>query len=133
MANFAYDPLNYEFLSKHNILIIFLDLLISANEKLIEHGIVGLSNFCHEPQIIQLQLLEDKNLELIQSLLEYDNPRILSPALTTLIFLQTVSSPQKKILTKETETRIEQLLKEVESGVKPTKLKNLLLILKEST
>lgn len=133
MANFAYDPLNYEFLSKHNILIIFLDLLISANEKLIDHGIVGLSNFCHEPQIIQLQLLEDKNLELIQSLLEYDNPRILSPALTTLIFLQTVSSPQKKILTKETETRIEQLLKEVESGVKPTKLKNLLLILKEST
>lgn len=133
MANFAYDPLNYEYLSKHNILIIFLDLLISANEKLIEHGIAGLSNFCHEPQIIQLQLLEDKNLELIQSLLEYDNPRILSPALTTLIFLQTVSSPQKKILTKETETRIEQLLKEVESGVKPTKLKNLLLILKEST
>lgn len=130
LANFAYDPLNYQYLSKHNVLVIFLDLLQSANEKLIEHGITGICNFCQDPQI-QLQLLEERSLESIQNLLESDNPRILSPALTTLVFLQ--SEGQVLKLTNESEVRLNQLLREVESGEKPNKLKNLLLILKENS
>lgn len=130
LANFAYDPLNYEYLTKHNAIIVFLDLLISCNEKLIEHGICGLCNYCHEPEI-RLQLLEEKNLELIQNLLESNNTRILSHALTTLIFLQTDNNT--RIITRESLNRVNELLQEVESGVQSKKLRNLLLILQETT
>lgn len=128
LANFAYDPLNFEYLTKHSAIVVFLDLLVSRNEKLIEHGATGISNFCHEPQIHQ-QLLEDKNLELIQTLLESNNPRILSPALTTLIYLQT--GVDKRIISAVTRTRVEELLKGVEAEEKPSKLRNLLQILKD--
>lgn len=46
LANFAYDPINYEFLKKSSVLEIFLHLLVSGNEKLTLHGITGICNFC---------------------------------------------------------------------------------------
>ena len=110
------------------MLVVFLDVLVSSNEKLIEHGITGICNFCNEPQTHQ-ELLEVKNRELIQNLLGYNNPRILAPALTTLIYLR--EGCEETLLTKNTKDRIAELLKEVESGIKPSKLRNLLLILRE--
>lgn len=128
MANFAYDPLNFEFLVKHTVVLIFLDCLVSGNQKLQEHGITGLCNFVHEPQI-RLQLLEEATLELIQNLLESNCSRILAPALTTLVFLQTEN--KAAILTTESASRVGELLREVEREEKPARLKNLLITLKE--
>lgn len=44
LANFAYDPINFEFLRKLNVLELFLDCLTEENEKLIELGIGGICN-----------------------------------------------------------------------------------------
>ncbi|KAK1285936.1 hypothetical protein QJS10_CPB20g01260 [Acorus calamus] len=49
LANFAYDPYNYNFLRQLNILELFLDCLTEPNEKLIEFGAGGICNACVDP------------------------------------------------------------------------------------
>jgi hypothetical protein len=44
LANFAYDPFNYDILRKLHVLDLFMDCLTEANEKLIEFGVGGLCN-----------------------------------------------------------------------------------------
>lgn len=46
LANFAYDPINYDFLRKSNVPDLFLYLIVSGNEKLTLHGIAGICNLC---------------------------------------------------------------------------------------
>lgn len=129
LANFAYDPLNYEYLKKHNVLLIFLDLLVSCNEKLIEHGIAGICNFCLDEQV-QALLFEDNHLELIQNLLDYTNKeRILLPTVTILILLaETTAKPE--VLSRTVLERVDALLASAEDRSRD-RLRNYLLILKE--
>lgn len=123
--------MNYEFLTKHKVILIFLDLLVSGNDKLIEHGITGICNYCHDPAI-RHQLLEERgHLELIRNLLELNNPRILAPTLSTLLFLQEDANGVDKVVNRSLIDRVEELLKEAEAQERPSKLKNLLLLLKE--
>ncbi|XP_028800604.1 armadillo repeat-containing protein 7-like [Neltuma alba] len=49
LANFAYDPYNYNFLRQLNVLELFLDCLTEPNEKLVEFGIGGICNACADP------------------------------------------------------------------------------------
>ncbi|KAH9306298.1 hypothetical protein KI387_010702, partial [Taxus chinensis] len=49
LANFAYDPYNYNFLRKLNVLDLFLDCLTEPNEKLVEFGAGGICNSCADP------------------------------------------------------------------------------------
>ncbi|CAI5469863.1 unnamed protein product [Closterium sp. Yama58-4] len=44
LANFAYDPVNYDYLRKLNVLELFLDCLTEENTKLIDFGMGGLCN-----------------------------------------------------------------------------------------
>ncbi|KAL4299499.1 hypothetical protein AHAS_Ahas17G0107000 [Arachis hypogaea] len=46
LANFAYDPYNYNFLRQLNILELFLDCMTEPNEKLVEFGVGGICNSC---------------------------------------------------------------------------------------
>lgn len=46
LANFSYDPLNYEYLKDSNAIELFLQLLSSSNPNLTLHGIAGLCNLC---------------------------------------------------------------------------------------
>lgn len=46
LANFAYDPINYEHMYKLNVLDLFLDSLTESDPKLIEFAIGGLCNCC---------------------------------------------------------------------------------------
>lgn len=46
LANFAYDPINYDFLKKVKAFDLFLELLDDVNPVLVGHGIAGLCNFC---------------------------------------------------------------------------------------
>lgn len=46
LANFAYDPINWDYLKKAQTLKLFVELLDSANEKLQLHGTSGLCNIC---------------------------------------------------------------------------------------
>lgn len=44
LANFAYDPVNYEYIKQLHILDIFLEQLSEPNEDLIHFGLAGLCN-----------------------------------------------------------------------------------------
>lgn len=46
LANFAYDPINFEYLKDALAIELFLDLLTNVNAKLIRHGLAGLCNSC---------------------------------------------------------------------------------------
>ncbi|KAL4364740.1 hypothetical protein AHAS_Ahas07G0036300 [Arachis hypogaea] len=46
LANFAYDPYNYNFLRQLNVLELFLDCMTEPNEKLVEFGVGGICNCC---------------------------------------------------------------------------------------
>ncbi len=47
LANFAYDPINFEAFRKLNILDLFLDHLDEPNAKLVEFAIGGICNCCN--------------------------------------------------------------------------------------
>ncbi|KAI4299656.1 hypothetical protein L6164_033092 [Bauhinia variegata] len=49
LANFAYDPYNYNFLRQLNVLELFLDCITEPNEKLVEFGVGGICNSCADP------------------------------------------------------------------------------------
>lgn len=44
LANFAYDPINFEFLRKLKVLDLFLEQLSQNNEQLLNFGLAGLCN-----------------------------------------------------------------------------------------
>nr|XP_024384622.1 armadillo repeat-containing protein 7-like [Physcomitrium patens] len=44
LANFAYDPFNFEYLRALNVLDLFLDCLAEPNEKLVEFSLGGICN-----------------------------------------------------------------------------------------
>uniref|UniRef100_T1JBB6 Armadillo repeat-containing domain-containing protein n=1 Tax=Strigamia maritima TaxID=126957 RepID=T1JBB6_STRMM len=46
LANFAYDPINYQFLRDLNVLDLFLDNLTTDDSQLVEFAIGGLCNLC---------------------------------------------------------------------------------------
>ncbi|KAJ4961219.1 hypothetical protein NE237_021129 [Protea cynaroides] len=50
LANFAYDPYNYNFLRQLNVLELFLDCITEPNEKLVEFGAGGICNSCVDPE-----------------------------------------------------------------------------------
>lgn len=128
LANFAYDPINYEYLKKHSILNIFLDLLSSSNEKLIEHGLTGVCNFCTDEQI-RLVILEESNLELLRLLLQLTNEQIILKILTTFALIITEEN-KLRILLPDVRDRIQELLALSEEKIY-SRIKNYLLILKE--
>ncbi|XP_039689572.1 armadillo repeat-containing protein 7 [Medicago truncatula] len=49
LANFAYDPYNFNFLRQLNVLELFLDCVTEPNEKIIEFGVGGICNSCVDP------------------------------------------------------------------------------------
>lgn len=44
LANFAYDPINYEFLRKLSVIDLFLDQLSEENVHFVQFGLGGLCN-----------------------------------------------------------------------------------------
>lgn len=86
LANFAYDPLNYHYLRELKIVELFLDNLFDVNPFLVEYSIKGICNLVNDP-VNQEIIFSGDGIERIKRLVYTDNPAILCPALTTLIFL----------------------------------------------
>ncbi|XP_065360972.1 armadillo repeat-containing protein 7 isoform X2 [Calliphora vicina] len=81
LANFAYDPINWDYLKTAEVLKLFFELLQTPNEKFQLHGSAGLCNICldHEAHnyIVKSQnfnkikdlLIKTKNLNVILNIL----------------------------------------------------------------
>ncbi|KAH9515443.1 Armadillo repeat-containing protein 7 [Bulinus truncatus] len=92
LANFAYDPINYEYFKKLNIVDIFLDCLEENNDKLIEFSIGGVCNCCLDKELKQ-HILNSDGLGLVIKCLSRPQENTVMSAITTLMYLIT---PQSK-------------------------------------
>lgn len=92
LANFAYDPINYEFLRKLGVLDLFLDLLSDGNVTLKQFAIGGICNLCLDKENKDYIIGSGGIAQIISCLTSHDEETVLS-TITTLIFLIT---PQSK-------------------------------------
>lgn len=53
LANFAYDPINYDHLRHSAVPLLFVELLRSLEPRLVLNGIAGLCNCCLGKEVIQ--------------------------------------------------------------------------------
>ncbi|XP_072022679.1 armadillo repeat-containing protein 7-like isoform X3 [Amphiura filiformis] len=93
LANFAYDPINYEYMRQLNIIDLFLDMLSEPNETLVVFGIGGICNLALDKKNKEHILANDGIQQVVQCLSSTNEDIILS-TITTLMFLVTpVSKP----------------------------------------
>ncbi|KAK5650569.1 hypothetical protein RI129_001598 [Pyrocoelia pectoralis] len=86
LANFSYDPINYQFIKQLRIVDLFLNQLTQHEEDLIRFSISGLCNLSPDPSISDY-IVQQNGVFLISNLLLHQNVEISLDALTTLIYL----------------------------------------------
>ncbi|NXG57610.1 ARMC7 protein, partial [Hemiprocne comata] len=94
LANFAYNPQNYEYLRQLQVLDLFLDTLTEDNETLVEFAIGGLCNLCLD-KTNKDYILEANGIEPIINCLSSSNEETVMSAVTTLMYLTTTQSRQQ--------------------------------------
>ncbi|KFP24087.1 Armadillo repeat-containing protein 7, partial [Colius striatus] len=94
LANFAYDPKNYEYLRQLQVLDLFLDMLTEDNETLVEFAMGGLCNLCLD-KTNKDYILEANGVEPIINCLSSSNEETVMSAVTTLMYLTTPQSRQQ--------------------------------------
>ncbi|KAM6473356.1 armadillo repeat-containing protein 7 isoform 1-T3 [Liasis olivaceus] len=94
LANFAYDPRNYEYLRQLKVLDLFLDMLSEDNETLVEFALGGLCNLCLD-KINKDYILEAGGVAAVVSCLASANEETVLSAVTTLMYLTTPQSCQE--------------------------------------
>ncbi|CAG5132561.1 unnamed protein product [Candidula unifasciata] len=93
LANFAYDPINYQHFKKLNVVDLFLDCLEENNEKLIEFAIGGLCNCCLDKDFKQ-HIINSGGIDLVIRCLSRSEEQTVMSAVTTLMYLSTPESKQ---------------------------------------
>jgi len=86
LANFAYDPLNFEWLRQLNVVDLFIDMLSEPDEKLKEFAIAGLCNLCCD-RMNQDIIIKNGGIPQIKKCLSSDNEEIVLSACATLYFM----------------------------------------------
>ncbi|XP_062976336.1 armadillo repeat-containing protein 7 [Elgaria multicarinata webbii] len=94
LANFAYDPKNYEFLRQLKVLDLFLDMLTEDNGTLVEFALGGLCNLCLD-KINKEYILEANGVGAVVNCLSSSNEETVLSAVTTLMYLTTSQSRQQ--------------------------------------
>ncbi|XP_058531695.1 armadillo repeat-containing protein 7 [Ochotona princeps] len=86
LANFAYDPGNYEYLRQLQVVDLFLDSLSEENETLVEFAMGGLCNLCVD-RANKEHILQAGGVPLITNCLASTNEETVLSAVTTLMYL----------------------------------------------
>lgn len=94
LANFAYDPKNYEYLRQLRVLDLFLDTLTEDNDTLVEFALGGLCNLCLD-KINKDHILEADGVAAVINCLSCSNEETVMSAVTTLMYLTTPQSRQQ--------------------------------------
>ncbi|KAM3846385.1 armadillo repeat-containing protein 7 isoform 2-T3 [Vipera latastei] len=94
LANFAYDPQNYEYLRQLRVLDLFLDMLTEDNDNLVEFALGGLCNLCLD-KINKDYILEAGGVSAVVNCLASANEETVLSAVTTLMYLSTPQSRQE--------------------------------------
>lgn len=91
LANFAYDPKNYDFLRDLQVTDLFLDMLTEDNENFVEFGMGGLCNLSMAPEFRDF-ILQNDGINLITNCLSSRNEETVLSAITILMNLITADS-----------------------------------------
>lgn len=86
LANFSYDPINYEFMKQLRIVDLFLKQLLQDEEDFVHFSISGLCNLSVDHSIAHL-IVSQNGVFLISNLLMHRNVEISLNSLATLIYL----------------------------------------------
>ncbi|KAJ9052024.1 Armadillo repeat-containing protein 7 [Entomophthora muscae] len=86
LANFAYDPSNYQFLRDLKVIDLFLDAIHFGPEKHSSFAVGGLCNLCIDPKNKEI-ILARGGADIIAACLSSPNEEIVRNALTTLMLL----------------------------------------------
>ncbi|XP_077981703.1 armadillo repeat-containing protein 7-like [Glandiceps talaboti] len=108
LSNFAYDPVNYEYLRKLNIIDLFLDMLEEESEKMVELALGGLSNIAQDEQSKEY-ILRNDGISMILTKLSSTNEEIVIAVISCLIFLVNKESKSDATSTSVVQ-RMQQLL-----------------------
>lgn len=91
LANFAYDPINYDFLRNLKVIDLFLDHLSEPDCILQRYSICGLCNLCLDSQNKDY-IINSNGVSAVASCLSSADEQTVLSAITTLMFLTTTES-----------------------------------------
>lgn len=118
LANFAYDPINFQYLYEANALDLFILLLSSPDEKLVLHGAAGLCNICIDPRCRE-EITKPENLKIIFELFQNTSAIETTIHLLTLIYiLASFKDLRSNICTSENIQRIDNLRKSSDNRIR---------------
>ncbi|XP_069701949.1 armadillo repeat-containing protein 7 isoform X1 [Periplaneta americana] len=124
LANFAYDPINYEFLRKLNVIDLFLDQLSEENTNFVQFALSGLCNLALDIENKE-HILHCGGVRIVAACLSSRDEDTVLSAISTLMFLITPES-KPEITTPEIVDCIFRL-----SRSRNTRLRNLATIFLE--
>ncbi|RXM31054.1 hypothetical protein EOD39_7311 [Acipenser ruthenus] len=88
LANFSYNPANYEHLRRLQVPDLFLDMLTEDQENLVEYGMGGLCNLCLD-KVNKAYILQNRGVELVTGCLSSPREETVLSAITALMYLVT--------------------------------------------
>lgn len=94
LANFAYDPINYEYLRQLNVIDMFLDCLTEVDDKIVEYAIGGICNLCLD-KTNKEYILQNEGIPGVVGCLSSSVEETVLSAITTLMFLVTPRSKEE--------------------------------------
>ncbi|XP_044746505.1 armadillo repeat-containing protein 7 [Coccinella septempunctata] len=86
LANFAYDPINYEYFKQLHVVDLFLAQLSESDEDLLHFGLAGICNISPDPEFRDY-IISLNGICLISNLLNHQKEEIVLDAITSLYFL----------------------------------------------
>ncbi|CAH1117809.1 unnamed protein product [Phaedon cochleariae] len=116
LSNFAYDPINYEFMKQLHLIDLFLNVLSDDEEELIHFALAGLCNIACDPEC-QEYIISLNGVKLLSNFLLHKNEEISLNALTSLFYILESKST-------EVPKELEQKVFQYEASPNP-RLKNL--------
>ncbi|XP_072377947.1 uncharacterized protein [Diabrotica undecimpunctata] len=86
LANFAYDPINYNFIKQLHLIDLFLAELSNEQEELIHFALAGICNLCADPESRDY-IIALNGVKLISEFLLHEDEEISLNALTSLYYM----------------------------------------------
>ncbi|CAG9829927.1 unnamed protein product [Diabrotica balteata] len=86
LANFAYDPINYNFIKQLHLIDLFLAELSNEQEELIHFALAGICNLCADPESRDY-IIALNGVKLISEFLLHKDEEISLNALTSLYYM----------------------------------------------
>lgn len=86
LANFAYDPLNYQYLRELKVVELFTNALSSRNPYFVLYSLKGISNLVNDPLNLEI-ILKFSCVSKIKDFVKSNNLNLVKESLTILIFI----------------------------------------------